>query len=139
MTDRSFDFWNDHSTQFLEMAFRCDRREVIAHPDGYGKRIGACKDTIEMFLIVRDQAIQTVAYQTDGCLHTNACANTVAYLAEGRTISEAWEITPEAVSDYLQTLPVDHFHCAELAVGALYQALADYNECIKQPWKRCYR
>jgi nitrogen fixation NifU-like protein len=28
------------------------------------------------------------------------------------------------VADFLKTLPADHFHCAELAVGALYLALA---------------
>ena len=45
-----------------------------------------------------------VAYLTDGCLNTNACANTVAHLAEGRSIETAWEITPEAVIAHLQTL-----------------------------------
>jgi nitrogen fixation NifU-like protein len=29
------------------------------------------------------------------------------------------------VADYLEPLPEDHFHCAELAVGAFYLALAD--------------
>lgn len=29
---------------------------------------------------------------------------------------------------YLETLPKNHKHCSELAVGALYKALADYNK-----------
>ncbi|MCP4673404.1 MAG: iron-sulfur cluster assembly scaffold protein, partial [Desulfobacula sp.] len=37
----------------------------------------------------------------------------------------AWKISPEKVNKFLETLPEDHFHCAELAVGALYLALAD--------------
>ena len=139
MTDQPFDFWQDHSQRFLEMAFRSDHREIIEHPDGYGKRTGVCKDTVEIYLTIRDEWVQSAAYQTDGCLHTNACANTVAHLAEGKTIKDAWGITPETVIQYLQTLPQDHFHCAELAVGALYQALADYNTCIKNPWKKRYR
>ena len=85
------------------------------------------------------RTIQSVAYQTNGCLHTNACANTVANLVEGKTINEAWEITPETVIDFLETLPAEHFHCAELAVGALYRALADYNNIKQQPWKKIYR
>jgi nitrogen fixation NifU-like protein len=139
MTGRTFKFWQDHSRQFLEMAYRSDRRESIENPDGYGKHTGACKDTVEVYLIVRERTIQSVAYQTNGCLHTNACANTVANLAEGKTINEAWEITPETVTDFLETLPAEHFHCAELAVGALYRALADYNNIKQQPWKKIYR
>jgi hypothetical protein len=48
---------------------------------------------------VRDGRIQSVAYQTDGCMNTNACANTVAELIEGRDIETAWELTLEDVID----------------------------------------
>jgi nitrogen fixation NifU-like protein len=50
MTGKDFDFWQDNSLHFLEMAFRYDRRERIQYPDGYGKRTGECGDTVEMFL-----------------------------------------------------------------------------------------
>jgi nitrogen fixation NifU-like protein len=63
----------------------------------------------------------------------------VFLLVEGKTIGEAWEIAPEAVADYLETLPEDHFHCAELAVGALYMALSNYNELQRSPWKKPYQ
>lgn len=121
---RPFDFWQDHSCNFLEMAFRHDRRERLQNPDGYGKRTGECGDTVEIFLMVRAGRIQTVAFDTDGCMHTTACANTVAELAAGRPVETAWEITPEAIAGFLETLPADHLHCAELAVGALFLALA---------------
>ena len=138
MVAKEFDFWQDHSLRYLEMAFRNDRRAFIAHPDGYGKRTGACADTVEIYLTVRDGRIQSVAYQTDGCMNTNACANTVAELIEGQSVENAWEFTPEDVIDYLETLPSQNFHCAELAVGALYLALANYREHQRQPWKKLY-
>ena len=136
---KEFDFWQEHSLRYLEMAFRNDRRAVIAHPDGYGKRTGNCADTVEVYLTVRDGRIQSVAYQTDGCMNTNACANTVAELIEGRDIETAWELTPEDVIAYLETLPVENFHCAELVVGALYTALTDCNRTLQEPWKKLYR
>jgi nitrogen fixation NifU-like protein len=71
-------------------------------------------------------------------MNTNACANTVAELAEGRTVDDAWEITPDDVIAYLETLPPGNTHCAELAVGALYLALVNYKELIRQPWKKWY-
>ncbi|MBW2516176.1 MAG: iron-sulfur cluster assembly scaffold protein [Deltaproteobacteria bacterium] len=138
MVAKEFDFWQDHSLRYLEMAFRNDRRAVIAHPDGYGKRTGRCADTVEIYLTVRDGRIRSVAYQTDGCMNTNACANAAAELIEDRDIETAWELTPEDVIDYLETLPVEHFHCAELSVGALYRALRNYQDNQRAPWKKLY-
>ena len=135
---KKFDFWQEHSLRYLEMAFRNDRRAIIAQPDGYGKRTGDCADTVEIYLTVRDGRIQSVSYQTDGCMNTNACANTVAELIEGQSVENAWEFTPEDVIDYLETLPAENFHCAELAVGALYQALRNYQDNQRTPWKKLY-
>jgi nitrogen fixation protein NifU and related proteins len=139
MGENGFDFWQDHSIQFLEMAFRTDRREIIKNPDGYGKRTGVCGDTVQLFLTIRDNRIQSISFDTDGCMNTNACCNTLVHLAEGKTIEEAWKITPEAIVNYLETLPLENTHCAELTAGALYLALANYHEVKKSPWKKLYR
>ena len=104
METKQFNFWQDHSVHYLEMAYRHDRREKIENPDGYGKRTGQCGDTVEIYLTIRDGRIRSVSYQTDGCMNTNACANTVAELAEGRKPEEAWEISTEDVIAYLVTL-----------------------------------
>jgi nitrogen fixation NifU-like protein len=121
------------------MALGQERRERVVKPDGYGKRTGDCGDTVEFFLNTEKGRIRSVSYLTNGCLNTNACANTVAHLIEGGSIEAGWEITPEAVIAYLQTLPAESHHCAELAVGALYKALADLTEKTRQPWKKLYR
>ena len=139
MTEKAFNFWQDHSDRFLEMAFRADRRGRVVQPDGYGKHTGECGDTVEIFMSVCDGRIESVMFQLDGCLNTSACANTVAHLAEDRLLSEAWEIRPEDVIDFLQTLTTDHYHCAELVVGAFYRALADAGELQRRPWKKAYR
>lgn len=139
MKEETFNFWQDHSDRYLEMAFRTDRRGSLEHPDGYGKRTGQCRDTVEIFLSVRDDRIQSLMFSTDGCLNTSACTNAVAELVEGKTLPEAWEVTPEDVIAFLQTLPTDHHHCAELAVGALYRALANCTELRRSPWKKMYR
>ncbi len=131
--------WQDHSLRYLEMAFKTDRMEVVAHPDGYGKRTCECGDTIEMFLTLDNGTVQHVSFRINGCLNTVACANTVAHLVEGKKVEEAWDITPEDVADYLETLPEQEFHCAELAVGAFYLALADAKRRKEEPWKKIYR
>jgi nitrogen fixation protein NifU and related proteins len=132
----SDDFFNSHSLNFLEMALSTDKIEKVVNPDGYGKKTGECGDSTECFLIYKRDCIESVSHWINGCRYTIACCNTISRLAEGKTIEEAWDISPEDVNNFLETLPGDHFHCAELAVGALYLALADLARKIRHaPYK----
>lgn len=133
------DFFEKHSDEFLEMAYDYSRVEKIANPDGYGKRTGDCGDTVEIFLTVgENEIIEAVSIHIEGCANTMACANTAARLTEGESVEKAWEITPEAVAEYLKTLEEDHFHCAELSVGAFFLALTNYRDMKKNGWKKNY-
>ena len=121
---KEFNFWNDHSRNFLEMAYRTDKQEVRLHHPNTGKNKGDCGDMVEMYLdIDENRTIKNAAYHLEGCLNTNACANSICFLVEGKNVDDAWDITPGAVIDFLETLPPANHHCAELAVGALYKAL----------------
>lgn len=131
MAEQKFDFWNDHSLEFLEMAMSRDYLERVENPDGYGIRTGECGDTVEFFLAEKDGRISSVSYDVDGCVNTHACANTVIKLARGRPVEEAWDITYEDVAGYLKTLPEEESHCAELAVGAFYLALKNLEKALK--------
>ena len=130
--------YHDHSKKFQQMVSRAERYGELDKPDGYGKRTGDCGDTIEMYLSIQAGQVRMVTFRVEGCANTVACGNTVSILIEGRTLSDAWKLTPENVSDYLETLPPDHFHCAELAVGAFYKALTNYNRRKKEAWKTDY-
>ncbi len=139
MHGEASDFWQRHSLKYLEMAFRTDKQEIMAHPDGYGKKTGDCGDTVELFIKANGDILETMSYHVNGCMNTAAAANTVIHLAECKAVDQAWDISPETVFNYLETLPEDHFHCAELAVGALYLALSDLQENRRSPWKKTYR
>jgi nitrogen fixation NifU-like protein len=120
------------------MALKTDRMEQLADPDGIGRHTGDCGDTVEMFLKLQGDTIAQVAFQVQGCMNTVASSNAVAELIEGKRIGDAWELTPEKVIEFLETLPKGHHHCAELAVGALYRALADARSKQQHPWKKMY-
>jgi nitrogen fixation NifU-like protein len=138
MDEQQTDFWQSHSITFLEMAFRTDHQERLNDADGHGKKTGDCGDTVEFFLKLDGDRIQTLSYAVNGCMYTNACANAVIELAKGKSLDNAWEIQPETVADYLETLPEDHFHCAELAVGAFYLTMAGAREIRRSSWKKLY-
>jgi len=125
---KKFDFFNDHSRTYLEMAFKMDHVERLEHPDGYGKNTGDCGDTVEFFLTFKDDRLISVSFDIKGCINTRACANAIVELTKGKTESEAWDITYDQIIEFLGTLPPEEHHCAQLAVGAFYKALADYRE-----------
>lgn len=125
-TEEDKDFWNRHSLAFLEMAYEAGYRERIENPDGYGERTGECGDRVMFFILVNQGELAHISFDVQGCLNTTACCNTVIRLAKGLPLEKAWEITPDDVAAYLKTLPQDHYHCAELALGGFYRALRDY-------------
>ncbi len=122
----TFDFWQDHSEQFLVMANLFERRGAMENPDGVGKKTGDCGDTVTIYISVKDGIVDQLRFELQGCINTNACANALAVLVEEKPVEYCWNVTPADVIDFLQTLPADHHHCAELAVGTLYLALADW-------------
>ncbi len=128
----------NHSRHYIEMAFNTDNKKRLDNPDGYGKRTGECGDTIEFFLTVTHDYIQRILFEANGCLNTCACANTVIYLTKGKAIKSAWDITPNDITNYLETLPEKETHCAELAVGAFYLALSNYQKLQRSPFEKIY-
>jgi nitrogen fixation NifU-like protein len=56
---------------------------------------GPCGDSMEFYLVIENEKITGIKYFTDGCGATRACSATVAYLAHGKTVKEAWLFQPE--------------------------------------------
>ncbi|MBU0994592.1 MAG: iron-sulfur cluster assembly scaffold protein [Proteobacteria bacterium] len=123
---KPFDFFQDHAVNYLEMALDSRRQEVVAHPDGYGKMIRDCGDTLEMFVFLAGDIVQSVSFSLKGCIHTNACANTVAHLAENKSVDQCLLITRDDIISFLETLPENEHHCADLALNTFRKALSDF-------------
>ena len=138
MNDDKLDLLKNHSERYLQMALSTERRGIYEQPDGYGRNTGECGDTVVTYLVVRDGLIRHATFDTNGCINTHACANTVSYMVEGKKVAHAWKVKPEDVIAYLETLPKENYHCAELAVGSLYLALSNYQQTKKEPWRKLY-
>jgi nitrogen fixation NifU-like protein len=111
----------------------------VSHPDGYGCNTGECGDTVELFLKVQDHKIQAAHYASDGCMATHLCALAMVELITGRGLDHAWRLKPDHILSAVPDLPPDHYHCAELAAGALYRALTDLRHNHQKPWAKLYR
>ncbi|OGR58481.1 MAG: iron-sulfur cluster assembly scaffold protein [Desulfobacula sp. RIFOXYB2_FULL_45_6] len=123
--NKLFDFWNDHSLEFLEMAMKRDYQERVQTCDGYGKKTRDCGDTIEFFVNGNKDILDTISYDLKGCLFSHACANTIIFLARYKDMEQARHITPEDIVQFLRTLPREEEHCAAHVLGAFRMALDD--------------
>lgn len=87
---------------------------------------GPCGDTMEIYLVIRDDKIQEVKYYTGGCGNTRACGHAVARRAVGRSITDALSVSAGELIRSGECQPEEGRHCAILAVSTLYRAVADY-------------
>jgi len=118
-----FDFWQDHSERFLLMAYQYERNRKLEMPDGIATKTGVCGDSVTIYIAFSGDRLDELTYELQGCLHTNACCNSLAVMVVGQPLDSCWKITPEDLIADLKTLPEDHYHCAELVVGTFYLAL----------------
>ncbi len=103
-------------------------RGPLAAANGFARRVGACADTMEIWLKVEDDHVRRATYETDGCQSSQAAGSAAARLAEGKGLAEAGLITPDEVVALVGGLSEESIHCAHLAVDALKGALLDFEE-----------
>lgn len=85
-----------------------------------------CGDYIEVFIKVRDNILEDVSYMVYGCTASVATSSMMSTLAKGKTIEQAMEITEDDVEKALDGLPEEKRHCSNLGVGALKNAIKNY-------------
>jgi len=87
-----------------------------------------CGDIMKMYMVIEDDVIIDVRFQTFGCGAAIATSSIATELIKGKTIKEALEVTNKTVVDALGGLPAVKVHCSVLAQEAVRAAIADYYE-----------
>ena len=96
-------------------------------PDAEGERISAvCGDFLKIMLKIKDNKIKDIKFQTYGCAASVASSSVLTELVKGKTISEAKKITNKDVLNSLGGLPLVKLHCSDLALGALKEAIKNW-------------
>jgi len=120
----------------LEQAQKMYSATVIDHfqnPRNYGElpdadcytyMSGICGDTIGIYVGLTDGRIGRIGFVTNGCGPTIACSSALTCLANGLTVAEARSLSSAQLIAYLDGLPLENTHCADLAVNTLKGALA---------------
>lgn len=95
-------------------------------PDAYARVTGACGDTMEMFLRLKDGRVAKASYFTNGCASSTVCGSLAAEMAIGKDLDEISGITGEIILETLGTFPEEDEHCAFLAAETLNEAVHNY-------------
>jgi nitrogen fixation NifU-like protein len=127
-----------YSEVFLEHALHPRNARNIDGANGFATVHSHDDSAMEIWLSVRDGVIAEASFWTDGCGTTIACGSMVTETVMGKTIAEALSLTPEDIAAALGGLPGDGCTCADLAVGALKEAVRDYLAFKNEPWRRKY-
>jgi len=90
---------------------------------------GPCGDTMQFFLKINDtDIIEKANFITDGCTASVATASHVTLLIEEKSLDYAEKLKAEEIERSIGGLPLDHKHCAELAVRTLKKAIIKYRK-----------
>jgi len=109
--------------------------QYFLHPRNFGRMNdpdasaivkGSCGDTMEIYLVIKDDKISSISFYTDGCGSTLACGSSVTELAKEKNIKDILKISPSDVIEDLGGLPDEALHCSILAVITLLKSVADY-------------
>jgi len=103
---------------------------AVEDADGFGKAGGRpkCPEDLTYFWIrVSDGRIAEVKHKTLGCPIAIASSSITSAMAEGKTIQEALNITPQAVVEALGDIPERKLD-SNLGPDALRKAIESYYE-----------
>lgn len=114
-----------YSAKVLAEARHPQNVGTMDDPDGCGLVCGPCGDTMKIFLRLKKDQIEKASFMTDGCGPTVACGSILTKMIQGKSLAEAAAIQAAEVIAALDGLPLEHLHCATLAVNTLYQAIAN--------------
>lgn len=99
----------------------------IENADGVG-RVGnaKCGDIMEVSLKIDDGVITDAKFTTFGCGSAIASSSMATEMIRGKPLSEALQLTNQAVAEALDGLPAHKMHCSVLAEEAVKAAVKDY-------------
>jgi len=98
----------------------------INDPDGAAFIKGICGDSMEMYLVIKNEIVEDASFFTDGCNASQSCGSTAASLSIGKSLKEVLRLSPADVIDAWSEIPQGNVHCAILSINTLHKALADY-------------
>lgn len=93
---------------------------------------GPCGDTMEVWMMIKDERIFVATYTTDGCEHSLMCGSSASALATGMPLEKFNALTTEDIlKNATIDIPEDSNHCALLALDTMRGAVDKYLKTLE--------
>lgn len=86
----------------------------------------SCGDAVGIYVKVENDTIEKCSFVVMGCVGAIASSSMTTVLATGRSVEDAYALTPEEIADALGGLPEYKIHCSVMGAEALRNAIDDY-------------
>ena len=88
----------------------------------------SCGDQMKLWIKVVSDRIVDIKFKSFGCPGATASSSMMTVLAVGKTIEEAKRLTDDDVIEGFGGIPERKKHCSLLGIGALHEAIKDYEQ-----------
>ena len=95
-----------------------------------------CKDSMKIFLRIKDEKIANIKFQTIGCAAAIACSDIACELAKGKKITDAKKISKTQILKKIGNVPESKKHCSLLGEIAIKKAIEKYEKDKKMLKKK---
>lgn len=100
---------------------------TLDNPDGYGEaKVERVRYEVQFYIRVENGRIAESKFKAMGCSAAIASSSALTIMIQDKTVEDAETVDIEALTDYLETVPVSKIECCVLALDALEACLADY-------------
>ena len=120
-----------YSSIAIAQAENTDYYGSLSSFDAHATIKGPCGDTMDFWLLIKNNRIDKISFTTDGCVSSRACGSMTCIMAQGKYLDEAFNISQEMVLDALGEFPESSAHCALLATNTLKAAIQEYKGILR--------
>lgn len=128
----------DYPAKFLEHALHPRNAGNLKDANGFASLNSHDGSSMEIWLKVENDYIAEAKFWTEGCGTVIACGSAVTESAKGKTIQQAFDISPQEIESALDNATGQGCTCSKLAVDTMKAALRDYIAYKAEPWRRKY-
>jgi len=118
----------DLSMLALEYARNPVNRGPLENYNGHACITGPCGDNLEFWILMRNNRIKHVSFETDGCTPCICCGSAATELGKEMTLKDALDLNSETLIKKLGGVPERVQPCAVLTMDALHSAIEN---CVK--------
>ncbi len=122
-------FFKGYSQTVIDHFMEPRNNYEMTDANGVGKAGDpSCGDAVGIYIRVHEGRIEKASFVVMGCVGAIASSSMTTVLIEGKTVEEAYALTPESIAEALGGLPEHKIHCSVLGAEAVRHAIEDYRE-----------